>query len=140
MGASQTDFLFLKMNFSFPKQEKLKSKVLLEALFSKGKQITSFPLQLVYLPVEYPDEVKCKVAVVAPKRRFKSAVQRNKVKRLLREGYRLNKHHIFNNTEGQYALVILYLGKDMPSFSLINNKMNALFEKFLKTASDEKLD
>ncbi len=125
------------MDFSFPKKERLTSKKQFQQLFEEGKQVTAFPLRMYYLPIENDSVVKFKVAVVAPKKHFRSAVKRNRIKRLLRENYRLNKHYIFNNTKGQYALVILYLGKDMPSFSLIATKMNSLFKKFLKTISDE---
>ncbi|MEM6539969.1 MAG: ribonuclease P protein component [Bacteroidota bacterium] len=125
------------MDFSFPKKEKLTSKKKFQQLFETGKQVTAFPLLMYYLPIEKSNGPKFKVAVVAPKKHFKSAVQRNRVKRLLRENYRLNKPLIFNNTEGQYALVILYLGKEMPTFSLISSKILSLFKKFLKTISDE---
>lgn len=125
------------MDFSFPKKEKLTSKKTFQQLFETGKQVTAFPLRMYYLPIEKSNGSKFEVAVVAPKKHFKNAVQRNRVKRLLRENYRLNKPLIFNNTEGQYALVILYLGKEMPTFSLISSKILSLFKKFLKTISDE---
>ncbi len=125
------------MDFSFPKKERLKSKKGLQQLFEEGKSISSYPLRLQYLPVVYEDGSKIKVAFAVPKKNFKSAVKRNRIKRLLREGYRLNKPFIFNNTKGQYALVILYLGKDMPAFSMIMDKINVLFKKFLKANSHE---
>lgn len=124
--------------YKFPKQERLKSKQLIERLFVEGKSITVFPLKLIFLPTELPKEVPIQIAVVAPKKSFKSAVKRNRIKRLLREAYRLNKHLIFNNTKGQFALVILYLGKEMPSYSQIETKTKILLTKFLKQISNEK--
>ena len=126
------------MDFSFPKKERLTSKKRFQQLFEEGKQLTAFPLRMYYLPIQSNDEPKFKIAVVAPKRHFRSAVKRNRIKRLLRESYRHNKHRIFNNTKGQYALVFLYLGKEMPTFDLVERKMHALFKKFLKTISDER--
>lgn len=109
----------------------------MEQLFSEGRSVNAYPLKLIYLPTNFDEEEVCfKTAVVAPKRNFKSAVKRNRIKRLLREGYRLNKHLIFNNTERQYALVILYLGKEMPTFDQIDSKIRVLFKKFLKNISD----
>lgn len=125
------------MDFSFPKKEKLKSKKLIEQLFAEGKHLNNFPLKLIYLKEVFNDEVKTKTMVVAPKKNFKSAVKRNRIKRLLREAYRLNKHLVFNNIEGNYAFAILYLGKEMPSFPFIDEKMKGLLEKFLKKTSDE---
>jgi len=51
---------------------------------------------------------------------------------LLREAYRLNKPVIFNNIEGSYAFMILYLGKDIPDYSIVNHKMIALLKNFKK--------
>ncbi|BFP41141.1 hypothetical protein FGF1_19860 [Flavobacteriaceae bacterium GF1] len=122
---------------TFPKKERLKSKKLLEQLFLKGSAISAFPLKLLYLKTPLPDDVPFQVTVVAPKRNFKSAVKRNRIKRLLKEAYRLNKPSFFNNTKGQYALVILYLGKEMPSFSQIESGTKTLLAKLLKKISNE---
>ncbi len=122
---------------TFPKKERLKSKKLLEQLFLKGSAISAFPLKLLYLKTALPKDVPFQVTVVAPKRNFKSAVKRNRIKRLLREAYRLNKPAFFNNTKGQYALVILYLGKEMPSFSEIESGTKTLLTKLLKKISNE---
>lgn len=120
------------MSFRFGKQEKLKSKKLIGQLFSEGKSVTVFPLKLYYLPVSEEQKVKIKTAVTVPKKNFKSAVQRNKIKRLLRESYRLNKHLIFNNIEGNFAFLILYLGKDLPGYGDIVDPLKDIFRKLVK--------
>jgi ribonuclease P protein component len=119
------------MSFRFPKKEKLKSKKLIEQLFAEGIGVTNYPIRLVYLKTKYNDGSKCKVGVTASKRNFKSAVQRNRIKRLLRESYRFNKHLIFNNIEGDFAFMFLYLGKELPSQSKITDAMVPLMEKFV---------
>ena len=119
------------MSFSFPKKEKLKSKKLIEQLFAEGIGVTNYPLKLVYLKTSFEDVSKCKVGVTASKRNFKSAVKRNRIKRLMRESYRLNKHLIFNNIEGNFAFMFLYLGKEMPSQSKITDAMIPLMRKFI---------
>ncbi|MEQ9581194.1 MAG: ribonuclease P protein component, partial [Arenibacter sp.] len=93
------------MSFSFPKKEKLKSKKLIEQLFAEGIGVTNYPIKLVYLKTSFDDGSICKVGVTASKRNFKSAVKRNRIKRLMRESYRLNKHLIFNNIEGNFAFM-----------------------------------
>lgn len=127
------------MNFKFPKSEKLKSKKLIEQLFNEGQSIVVFPIKLIYLKVDTPLPAKVKAAVSVPKSNFKSAVKRNRIKRLMREGYRLNKHQIFNNMEGNFAFLFLYLGKEMPEYSIVEKCMLHIFNKFLKKVSNAKV-
>ncbi|TDS18596.1 ribonuclease P protein component [Maribacter caenipelagi] len=124
------------MDASFGKKEKLKSKILITQLFEEGKGISVYPLKLIYLSVE-KKEVPIKTAVTVSKRNFKSAVDRNKIKRLLRESYRLNKALVFNNTDANFAFLFLYLGKDMPTFEQLDHKMKLVLNKF-KLQIDEK--
>src|SRR3546814_639215 len=102
------------MDFSFPKKEKLKRKKILEQLFKEGKGISNYPVKLIYLATALPEDVRFQAGVAVSKRNFKKAVQRNRIKRLLRESYRLNKHLLFNNIEGSFAFLFLYIGKEMP--------------------------
>lgn len=125
------------MKSTFQKREKLKSEKLIALLFEEGSTISEFPIRLFFLKTKFNDDARFKTAVSVSKRSFKSAVKRNRIKRLLREAYRLNKSHYFNNSKGQYALMILYLGKDMPDFNLINTKLKLLFGKFSTIIAEE---
>jgi ribonuclease P protein component len=127
-------------DFSFPKKEKLKGKMLIEQLFKEGESISGFPLKLFFLKIDAPTDVKIKAGVAVPKKKFKSAVKRNRIKRLLRESYRLNKHLVFNNSEGSFAFLILYLGKEMPDYQKVEKSMQIILQKFLKKIDDEKVD
>jgi ribonuclease P protein component len=122
------------MNLSFPKNEKLKSKKLIEQLFIEGKSINQFPLKLIYLKTVFNDGSIVKTGVIAPKKNFKSAPDRNRIKRLLREAYRLNKPLFFNNIEGNFAFMILYLDKEIPNYQLVEEKMRGLLKKFHETS------
>ncbi len=128
------------MSMKFPKKEKLKSKKLIEVLFKEGKTLTSFPYKLIYLKIEVPVDAKFKTSVAVPKKNFKSAVKRNRIKRLLREAYRLNKHLVFNNSEGNFAFLILYLGKEMPNYPEVEKGIQLILKKFLKKIDDAKVD
>ena len=120
------------MRFTFPKKEKLKSKKLIDKLFKEGKTISSYPIKLIYLKTDLSWDIKIQAGVTVPKKSFKSAVNRNRIKRLLRESYRLNKHLVFNNSEGNFAFLFLYLGKDMPDYAFIEKHMVNILEKFKK--------
>jgi ribonuclease P protein component len=121
---------------TYSKKEKLKSKKLIDQLFSEGHSVSAFPLRLVYLNTHFDEAVLAKTGVSVSKRNFKTAVDRNRIKRLLREAYRLNKSNYFNNITTQYAFMILYIGKDKPSFIEVETKMNVLFKKFLSNVSN----
>ena len=125
---------------SYSKKDKLKSKILIDQLFAAGKSVSVYPLRLVYIPTTFNDDVKAKTGVSVSKRYFKLAVDRNRIKRLLRESYRINKAAYFNNITTQYAFMILYIGKEKPTLKQIETQMNLLFEKFLKTVSEPKIE
>ncbi|MBT9187009.1 MULTISPECIES: ribonuclease P protein component [Zobellia] len=123
--------------FTFPKKEKLKSKKLIEQLFAQGKSVSAFPIKLIYLPTEFTEDTRVKAGVAVPKKNFKSAVKRNRVKRLMRESYRLNKQYVFNNSEGSFAFLFLYLGREMPSQSNVTKTMKEVMKRFLSKHTPE---
>jgi len=126
------------MKATYSKKEKLKSKKLIEKLFVEGQSVSTFPLRLVYMEVLFDDGSKQKTGVSVSKRNFKNAVDRNRIKRLLREAYRLQKGDYFNNNTTQYAFMILYIGKEKPSFENVAIKMKQLFGVFLDKVSENK--
>lgn len=123
------------MKFTFNKKEKLKSEKLITQLFAEGQSVAAYPLRLVYLKTTFEEGVSIKAGVSVSKRNFKNAVDRNRIKRLMREAYRLQKGAIFNNSSAQYALMILYIGKDGTDFDSMKSKMSNLLEKFVKEVS-----
>jgi ribonuclease P protein component len=125
------------MSSKFPKKEKLKSEILIRSIFEEGKSITSYPLKLIYLEIKDPTRAKIQCGVTVPKRNFKSAVKRNRIKRLLRESYRLNKEQIFNNIEGSFAFLFLYIGKEIPGYEEVEKQMRVILQKFLKKVTNE---
>ena len=133
------------MNFTYPKNERLKSKTIIGLLFSEGKSVSKYPLRLVYRQAEADSEEKIKMGVSVSKKYFKRAVDRNYFKRVLRETYRLNKHMLWDNVEQPYSLMFFYQTKDKLSYEEINTKTIQLFEKFLqqinkKTDSETKTE
>lgn len=119
------------MNFTYPKNERLKSKTTIGLLFSEGKSVSKYPLRLVYSQAEENSEQKIKIGVSVSKKYFKKAVDRNYFKRVLRETYRLNKHLLWDNMQQPYSLMFFYQTKDRLTYEEINTKTVQLFEKFL---------
>jgi len=127
------------VDFSYPKNEKLKSRKTIDLLFTEGKTVTKYPLRLVYMETIFDDDVALKIGVSVSKKHFKNAVDRNYFKRVLRECYRLNKHILTDNTDKKFALLFFYQTKDRLSYREINEKTIMLFKKFVKAIHDEKL-
>jgi ribonuclease P protein component len=125
------------MALTFPRKEKLKSKKLIDQLFIEGQGVSSYPIKLLYLKTELPFDVAIQTGVTVPKKNFKSAVKRNRIKRLLRESYRLNKDQIFNNSEGGFAFLFIYLGKKMPEYQEIDENIKTVLHKFKKKTNNE---
>lgn len=119
------------MNFTYPKKEKLKSKITIGLLFSEGKSVSKYPLRLVYHSGPSVDGEKIKMGVSVSKRNFKKAVDRNYFKRVLRETYRLNKHILHDNLDTAHSFMFFYQTKDRLSYDEINTKTVQLFEKFI---------
>ena len=129
------------MKFTYPKTEKLKSKITIDLLFSKGKSVSKYPLRLVFVESDYGiaegSEQKIKMGVSVSKKYFKHAVDRNYFKRVLRETYRLNKHLLVDNLDKPYAFMFFYQTKDRLSYEEINTKTIQLFEKFVQQLKKE---
>ena len=117
------------LKYSFNKSEKLKSKILIDKLFKEGKSVSAFPLRLVYMPIDQNNKTLSKAGVSVSKRNFKRAVDRNRIKRLIREAYRLRKPEYLSNILTPHAFMILYIGKEMPTLQELEKKMTVLFDK-----------
>lgn len=117
--------------YSYNKTEKLKSRKTLNGLFTGGKSFSVFPVKLFYQLAEAEtNPVKAGVGVSA--RNFSKAVDRNRIKRLLRECYRLHKtslHHILKQKQKSMAVFFLYTGKEMPDYQLLDEKMKTALTK-----------
>ena len=121
------------MQESFKKEERLKKKKLIAQLFNDGKSLKAFPLKLTYLKMEHDSPFKILAGVSVPKKNFKKAVDRNKIKRLLREAYRKNKYLIYNSEHTKkHLFMFIYLGKKELEYIILEEKLMALMQQFLQ--------
>ncbi|MDP2059046.1 MAG: ribonuclease P protein component [Flavobacteriaceae bacterium] len=127
------------MNQKFPKSEKLKSTKTIERLFKEGLVLTAYPFKAVCIPDTFEvNNFPVKAGVSVSKRNFKKAVDRNRIKRLMREAYRRNKYLIFNKISTHHAIMFLYLGREIPSLDKTDRHIIVLINKFLKDLEDRK--
>ncbi|HSI89549.1 MAG TPA: ribonuclease P protein component [Adhaeribacter sp.] len=117
----------------FPKAERLCSKKLIAQLFAGGSAFNLYPLRFVVLKAETPSEEFPQVLISVSKKYFKRAVDRNRLKRQMREAYRLNKYKIMSGN-GQLVSVlgIIYIGKEKVPYNLIEKKLNLGLERLVK--------
>lgn len=97
---------------TFNKRERIVSKKLIEQLFSKGSSfsISAFPLRIVVMETaRVTDDVPVQVLVSVSKRHFKHAVDRNRVKRQIREAYRHHKQILTDKVQQQQTLAIAFI-------------------------------
>jgi len=124
--------------FSYNKKEKLKSRKQLEQLFTAGTTFIIFPVKVIYKEVEVQDGI-LKTGVGASRKNFKKAVERNRIKRLLREAYRTEKPGLLNylqQNKKQIALFFLYIDKSLPDYNLLKQKMQQAIEKLIKSLNE----
>lgn len=114
------------MDFSFSKNEKLCSKKNIQTVFEKGEKFTSYPFFFVYILSNEPVQTSVKVLISVSKKKFKRAVDRNRIKRLCRESYRLNKNILYDNMNEkarEVHLTIHYIANTELPFDTIHKNM-----------------
>jgi len=118
------------------KQYKLCSKKIIEELFDKGQQIHSFPFSIRFLNTNLPNKkVPFQIAFAVPKRVFKRAYDRNRIKRIMRETVRKNKQsieEIATQTGQQLALFLLYKHREKLDYQTMEEQTKRLLTKMVK--------
>jgi len=111
-------------SFTFKKEERLCSKKLIDRLFTEGDSFLSFPLKVVFVSADLNTKFPVQVGFSVSKKNFKWAVQRNRIKRLMREAYRLHKHDLCRQLDDQQlAVFLIYIGKEIPEYPSIEKAM-----------------
>ena len=119
--------------FSLGRQERLKSSLDIQDLLKNGRSVSCFPFK-VYWEISREEDQKSPVrmAVSVPKRKFRRAVDRNLMKRRIREAYRHNKELIYSQLRERQMniiLIILFLSDELMSFERLNGGMRELLGK-----------
>jgi len=124
-------------NFTFPKNEKLKSRKLISEIFTSGETTKAYPLLARYV-LNTQNEIDSTImfGVSVPKRRFKKAVDRNRIKRLVKEAYRLQKHHlqeVLDQNHLSMAVMVVFTGDEVLQFADINKAVQKLIYRLVKS-------
>lgn len=121
--------------YKLTKAERVTGSKRVASIFLSGKSFISYPLRVVYLPHEQSFAAKCSILVTVPKKRLKKAVDRNRIKRLIREAYRLNKE-IVNEIEftdaSKLDIAFVYVKDDIADYNAINLAMQKALKQIAK--------
>ena len=116
------------LKLTLPKVERLNSRILIERLFTGGsKSLPAFPLRIVYMPVEGENLPAATILISVPKKRFKRAVKRNRVKRQVREAYRKNKHILLDalkDSGRKIAIAFIWLDNELHESADVEAKVD----------------
>ncbi|HKK81743.1 MAG TPA: ribonuclease P protein component [Prolixibacteraceae bacterium] len=122
----------MHQRFTFSKDERLSSKTFIDNIFNGGKPLFAYPFRIIMLPVGYDKKAPAKVLFTVPKKNFKRAVQRNQIRRRMREAYRLNKNELTSILQEQnqsLALMFIYIEKEIKDYRTIEKGMKKALRK-----------
>jgi ribonuclease P protein component len=120
--------------FTYSKKEKLCSRKVITELFENGNAFYSESFRLLWLKSDDINPFPALSAISVGKKSFSKAVDRNRIKRLIREAWRLNKHYLYNELEKlniQIVIMIIYTGDKVPDYNELEQQMQNLIRKFL---------
>ena len=128
-------FYFCKVpkQFTLGKNERLKSRKQIELLFKNGRRINDSGIRALYMLQDAEEgQHNLQLGVSVSSRNFKRAVDRNRIKRLLRESWRLQKNDLRSRQEENKKILLVFLiytGKEMPAFHELNEAVHAILNK-----------
>ena len=115
--------------------ERIKHRKIIENIFSIGETVYNGNIRINFIKTTFSDNAIAKVGFFVPKKKFKRAYKRNKLKRMMREVYRLNKpefYDILTKKNIKIALLFVYLGNEIVDYNNIEKDILSALNKMIK--------
>lgn len=128
------------IRYTLGKTERLKSRKTIDQLFASGKSFSQFPFRIVWQWQAEATNPLLQTGFSVSTRHFKHAVDRNRIRRLMKESYRLQKNPLqdtLTQYQKQLAVFIIYVGKEVPPYELVFEKMTTVIERLQKLAAQQ---
>lgn len=127
------------MRNTFKKEERLTNKKIIDQVFKQGVKLKSQHFFISYILCELDTKYPVRILISVPKKIFRKAVHRNKIKRIIREAYRVNKkplYEMLKKNNAKIALVLIYKSYQFPDFNTINNELKNIVEDQINLLED----
>jgi ribonuclease P protein component len=120
---------------TFKKEERLCAKKTIDFLFKNGKPMFSYPFNVKWHYNDLTTTFPAQVLIVVSKRNFKKAKDRNRIKRIIREAYRLHKHILYqylNDKNKKIVLTLIYTEKEILNYHFVEDKIILTLQRLIK--------
>ncbi len=129
-------------DLTFQKKERLKSRKLIDALFRSRRSVGAYPVRAVFMPLDFQPEgePRAQISISVPKKTFKKAHDRNRIRRQIRECWRLQKGDFYEKLPAEtpcVAVMILFVGKEAAAFEELRKGVRKMCSRLLDALADE---
>lgn len=128
-----------EQRYRFKKEEKLKSRKTIEQLFKEGKSFSNFPFRILWM-LNDKATAPLQSGFAVSSKHFKKAVDRNRIKRLMREAYRLQKNDLqaqLKQNNNQLSVFFIYTGNELPEYDFVFEKTGNVLKRLIKMADED---
>lgn len=130
------------VRYTLGKEERLKSRKAIEHLFKEGRSFSLYPLRIIYLLTDHPNPMEAgrlQAGFTVSIKYFRKAVDRNRIKRLIKEAYRLQKNDIqikMQHNTKKLTIFFIYTAKELPKYTVILNRMSEALKQISKITDE----